>query len=383
MIELNLNSRLRIMMIETGGWGGMFHYTCCLANGLVKHNVDVTVVTAAGHETPFDLKFQIAPVIAQKSGYLKNIFSVYKQIKQERPDLIHIQSWFTARRDWIMILALKLMSIPVVVTAHNLLPHDEEEKDALLMSWSYKMIYKTATGLIAHSKENRDRLCSRFSIPVKQIRNIRHGNYGFIYEKHKEMLLQYSCKEIIPGAEEKRLFLMQGTIRHYKGVDIVLKAIPMLEDPARVHLIVAGKPYGRLLEKYREMAEDLDINECVTFIPGYLDEAQIAKLIYCADAVLFPYRDIFQSGALLAALGFGKPVIASSIGSFPETINDKCGWLIKPDSPSELAAAMNMAVRSFDDELDKMGKESFRISLQEHGWDDIAAQTKVFYLTQI
>lgn len=40
-----------------------------------------------------------------------------------------------------------------------------------------------------------------------------------------------------------------------------------------------------------------------------------------SDVLVFPYRNISQSGALLLALAFGKPMIVSKLSSFIETLD--------------------------------------------------------------
>ena len=33
-----------VLMVETGGFGGKWHYTCCLANALSEHGININVV---------------------------------------------------------------------------------------------------------------------------------------------------------------------------------------------------------------------------------------------------------------------------------------------------------------------------------------------------
>ena len=50
---------LKVLMIETGGWGGIWHYTCCLANALSEQGVKFNVITSERFEKPFELNFKI------------------------------------------------------------------------------------------------------------------------------------------------------------------------------------------------------------------------------------------------------------------------------------------------------------------------------------
>src|SRR5439155_27091423 len=51
---------------------------------------------------------------------------------------------------------------------------------------------------------------------------------------------------------------------------------------------------------------------------GFVPDEEVAQLHQAADAALLAYREVFSSGALLLALGFGLPVVAPREGTAPE-----------------------------------------------------------------
>jgi len=60
-----------------------------------------------------------------------------------------------------------------------------------------------------------------------------------------------------------------------------------------------------------------------------------------ADVVVFPYREIFQSGALHIAQTFGAPIVTTRVGAMPEVIRHReTGLVVEPDDPPALAAAI-------------------------------------------
>jgi glycosyltransferase involved in cell wall biosynthesis len=369
---------LKILMIETGGWGGMWHYTCCLSNALSEQGMDLSVITTEGFEKPFELKFNIFPFIKKDRTYLTNLFQLYRFIYTLQPSLVHIQSWFSARRDWPHLMIIRIAKIPIVLTAHNLLPHDDVERNLPFMFWAFKKIYKSADSIIVHSGLNKKDLAETFGIPQRKVSVIKHGNYQFFAEKF-QMDPSEARKAYLSGKESKRIFLIFGAIRHYKGIDLALHAVSRLSLLDKMHIIVAGKPYGSVLEDLKKISMDLGIGDHVTFLPGYLSHEEVASLHAAAHVCVFPYRGIFQSGSLQTALSFAKPIIATSIGSFPETLNNKNAWLVEPNSSMSLAGAMEKALRMTQEELAAMGKESLRISKEEHDWNKIAAKTGKLY----
>jgi glycosyltransferase involved in cell wall biosynthesis len=367
-------------MIETGGWGGIWHYSCCLGNALRDEDVDFCTVTSRGFEEPFDLKFSILPLLDPTRGYLLNLRSLYKTIATVRPSVVHLQSFFSARRDWIHLFVSRAVKLPVIVTAHNLLPHDMEERHAPFMSLAFQLIYKAADAVIVHSNADKEKLSKVFRIPEKKVIFIRHGNYRFFAEEGS-VNPSAARKQYLGSNANRRTFLIFGTIRRYKGIDLALKAMSRLSQLNNMHLIVAGRPYGEVLNVCKALARGLNILDHVTFLPGYFHDREVAEIHAAADICMFPYREIFQSGSLQTALAFGKPIIAASIGSFPETVNSKNAWLVEPDSADSLAQALEKALCATDEDLITMAKESLRISIEEHDWKDIAKKTKAVYLS--
>jgi glycosyltransferase involved in cell wall biosynthesis len=376
----DVRNRFKVLILETGGWGGIWHYSCCLGNALRDENVDFFTVTSKGFEEPFDLKFRILPLLDHTRGYMANLRYLYKTVATVRPSVVHLQSCLSARRDWIHVLVSRAINLPVIVTAHNLLPHDMDERHAPFMSWAFWVMYKAADAVIVHSNANKQKLSEAFHVPEKKIILIKHGNYRFFAEKHRVDPFAARLEYLGPNAN-RRTFLIFGTMRHYKGVDLALKAMSSLSRLNDMHLIVAGKPFGEVLDVCKALARGLNILDHVTFLPGYFHDQEVAKIHAAADICVFPYREIFQSGSLQTALAFGKPIIAASIGSFPETVNSTNAWLVKPDSADSLAQALEKALGATDKDLITMAKESLRISIEEHDWKEIAKKTKAVYLS--
>jgi glycosyltransferase involved in cell wall biosynthesis len=91
-----------------------------------------------------------------------------------------------------------------------------------------------------------------------------------------------------------------------------------------------------------------------------------------ASVVVYPYHSITQSGALQAAYAFGKPVVATNVGGFPEAVEDgKNGFLVPPRSPRELAIAISKII---NDPLrgKEMGAYSKHLSETRFAWEPIA-----------
>ena len=66
----------------------------------------------------------------------------------------------------------------------------------------------------------------------------------------------------------------------------------------------------------------------------FVSNAELAGAFRAADLVVLPYREIDQSGVLFTAMAFGKPLLLTRVGGFPEIEGAE---LVAPGDPRALA----------------------------------------------
>jgi glycosyltransferase involved in cell wall biosynthesis len=144
-------------------------------------------------------------------------------------------------------------------------------------------------------------------------------------------------------ARQPGYLLVVGRLRIRKGVDVLLAALPELRrrHPAVRLLIAGGGEHQAALE--RRCAE-LDLGEAVTFL-GRAEAARVRCLLRGAAALVVP--SIYEGMPLvvLEAMDAAVPVVASRVSGIPEVVEDGCtGWLVQPEDPASLAAALGAAL---------------------------------------
>ena len=134
-------------------------------------------------------------------------------------------------------------------------------------------------------------------------------------------------------------FLCPGRIRAYKGLDLLRDAWRRLQPRhPEARLLVAGEGDAEAL------APGLSALPGVEVRSGWLAEAEMARLVAAADAVVLSYREASQSGVAPLALGLGVPVVATPVGGLVEQLRDGVDGLIARAVTAEaLAEAMASA----------------------------------------
>lgn len=293
-------------------------------------------------------------------AYLAGLASLRITVKKGHFDVLHVQ---TFKRDRIEIPLYEQLRREkkvrlLVHTVHNLLPHEAGERDRAL----YRGFYQACDLLVVHNRFCRDLLMRDYGIPAEKIVVTPHGHYTLDgtpqwTAKGERTGTGTKATDGCAGTEERgghtgstdgrTEFVQFGLFRHYKGIDLLLRAIARIPEKERqtMHWTIAGKQFTDLdPTNYRQMAGELGIGDCVTLHTDHVPQEDLPRLFGDADFALFPYREIYGSGALLMAMTYGKPPIASDIPAFvEETENGETGLLFASEQIDALAEAMRQA----------------------------------------
>jgi len=381
---------LKVMMLETSGWGGLCHYSHCLSQALSRAGVSVTLVTNEVYELRNrEMDFDILTVLKDGGSYMERVRQLLGTLRDESPDILHIQSGFSARRDWLLLPRLKKHCGKMIVTAHNVLPHEESEKRAPGMAFSLGRIYNSCDRVVTHSGYSKDSLTKLFGLDRSKVEVLPHGNYMIFSGDSNGNGGNGGGGEggggshvgVRPNLRSHDEILFFGHLRDYKGVDVLIRAFSRLRrQRENVFLVIAGKEQGTITEEYKRIISEEGVADSVIMKPGYVRSSDISSLFSNARVVVFPYRETDGSGAVQLAYSFGKPVIATTVGVLPEIVEEGInGFLVPPEDPDALAGAINRFLGLPRYEADKMGKMSKLLAEKLYGWDRIAEMTVNFY----
>ncbi|MFN8160361.1 MAG: glycosyltransferase family 4 protein [Solirubrobacterales bacterium] len=275
-------------------------------------------------------------------------------------DVVHYQ-WLTAPAldRWLLPPPR-----PRVMTAHYVLtprPSRRELRTA-------RGLFGAMDAVIAHSEAGAGRLRELLGPGGPPVRVIPHGALDYLTRLGSERPLPAELE----GAEGP-VILFFGLLRPYKGLDVLLRAFAGLNG---AELWIVGNP-RMPLEELRGLAARAPGK--VRFVTRYVEEAEIPAIFRRAEVVVLPYRDAEHSGVLYTALAFGRPMVLSAVGGFPELAEDHgAARLVAPGDPEALRGAIAELLGDAG-AREELAAAARRAAAGPFSWERIAAQTAELY----
>lgn len=291
----------------------------------------------------------------------------------KRPGVLHFQ-WFpflefsSVEIPYMWLLRNLLPKTRIVHTIHNVYPHGTSKADKR-EEYRKRMIRmdKSIDHYIVHTESTAKEVEELFSISSNRITVVPHGIFKPDYE------LQKNTPKPSDG---KKAIIFYGINRRNKGADILIDAVCQLPDEYRkqVRVLIAGRTSDEYLKDLQLKVGNADVEFRPTFIP----DNELYKMIEKADYIALPYREISQSGVLLLALYFRKPLLISNLPSFRETLKG-----FTPDMFFETENAKSMSElikRMLSGEIDTQQELKVIESLnKEYSWENSARKTIDIY----
>ncbi|MHB1537742.1 MAG: glycosyltransferase family 4 protein [Solirubrobacteraceae bacterium] len=219
------------------------------------------------------------------------------------------QNAHVAHYQWLPVAPLDVHLLPrrtgarppaLLLTAHDVLPR--EPRPGQLRA--QRRAYRHFDAIVVHSQHGASRLVHELGVDAQRVHAIPHGAFQHLAQ---------APPSPPPFHAHGPVILFFGLLRPYKGLDLLLSAWRELAPSQRhrAELWIAGM--ARMSLDTLDLAQD-----GVRVVPRFITDAQLPAYFQRADLVVLPYRQIDQSGVLSTALAFGKPLLLSDVGGFPE-----------------------------------------------------------------
>ncbi len=289
-------------------------------------------------------------------GYFVPIYPSHTKriMKQVKPDIVHIQG--------VALMALKgvisahRLGIPVIMTFHTMVgdtmkyysPIKMSQKTGEKLVWKYlRYMTKWVDAIVAPSQATADELVEK-GIKVKDIRVIPTP---VDRERFSPDVDGTPMRERY-GLQDKRVIVCVGRVSFEKNVDILIRALKLLDDD--VCLLVVGK--GPAMDSLRELADELGLSDRVT-LTGFVPDEELVMHYAAADVAAVASRFETQCLCALESMSCGIPTVCAKARAFEDYIRDGENGFLFEDSVEDCADRLRKALDA-DDELRQKAMET-------------------------
>ncbi|HLO14933.1 MAG TPA: glycosyltransferase family 4 protein [Anaerolineales bacterium] len=405
-----MENKLRLVLVEPNGSGGLIHYSYQLCTALADEGVDVTLITGKEYELAhlphnfrvnnlLDLWSLFDPRVIQNidaTAWQRRWHKVRWTLRRGQRAVRLILAWINLTRylselkpdivqfskinfpfEAIFLAQMRRNGLTLTQICHEFeLRENHDGPLSSLILQAYADIYKNFSAMFFHARENCEKFLSLFPFVQKERTFvIPHGNSSWLLKYFPQtrdwdaIRARYGIK---PG---QPVILFFGLLAPSKGIDDLIEAFALVRQNCDAKLLIAGYPTKHInMDELKEKIALLNLTEHVVLDPRYIPLEEVGALMSLATVAVYPYRSSTQSGALQVAYTFGRPVIATTVGGLPEAVeHGRSGFLVPACSPAELAN--NILKLVTNPELAKvMGEYARHLSETRFSWRSVARQ---------
>lgn len=335
-------NRLKVLLWHWGRRGGGPRYTLELAKVLVaRDDMDIHLSLSRQSEIYSDFfgisvagRFDVdtyETVIqfglrSLQLPFLRQHFARY--IQEQKIDIV----FCTMDHLWNAYMNGAIFNSDAV---YLLVVHDATRHPGEDQGWRRWLLYRdinASDAAIALTRSVNESLRDKYLYPANRIFQSALGHFGD----------SNACVEPrkLPTDRPLRL-LFFGRILEYKGLDLILAALPQLrQEFPNLQLEVWGSgnvaPYQSAI----------DIVGGVRVENRWIEEAEIPSILANTDLSVLPYREASQSGVVATVFAVGMPCVVTPIPGLCEQIRDGVTGIIATGfSPSEFSKAVTQVLR--------------------------------------
>jgi glycosyltransferase involved in cell wall biosynthesis len=368
----------------SGGTGAYVYY---LSNELIKNGYRIQIVTGSNQTQDIQvnpqlnvsfLKIPKIPIVksfmlaAASSRKLSSIRSTAANV-----DITHPQLPLTPN-----FAVPPSFGKALVCTVHSTWKGEAEairgepysrlnanEKFLVSFNWFLRFfeegMLKRARKIIAVSRFTKWELTNYYKIPESKIRVIHNGvdvnKFKPAVDKRKVKIELGFNPDDLAIVSVGRLYARKGLFTLIESMVAVVKRFPTAK------FVISGKGQSDEMHKLTAYAERLGVKNNIVFT-GYYPDKKLPKLYQAADVFAFSTFYEHHPFAVLEALATGLPVVTTTVGGIPETIESgKNGFLVDPFHPRQFSEKIQYLLEHPAFAVE-MGAKARKTIVEEYAW---------------
>lgn len=331
---------MKIMLLITGlGMGGAERQVCDLADQFAALHHEVVIVYLTGEATilPSNPSIRVIGTGMNKTvwSFLVTYIRIRSLLQSFQPDILHSHMIHAN----IMARLLRLFTtIPrLICTAHS------TNEGGKLRMLAYRITDSLCDLSTNVSQEAVNSFITKKAVPPKRMIAMVNGidTEKFVFNPITRKQLR--SEENI--SDSTHLLLCVGRLMKEKDYPTMLQAFQIISQKNNdTYLWIVG--VGEELPVLLKMAEELGIHKKMKFLGLRHD---IPNLMSACD--IFCLTSLYEGFGLVVAeaMSCERIVVATDCGGVKEVVG-KCGILVAPNSPEDLAMGIDQALRFSSDE---------------------------------
>ena len=319
--------------------GGLASYNERLAKQFIDEGHEATIYTFSYQYPSFlfpgTTQFSTEPAPANIPIKVKinsvnplNWITVGNELKTLKPDVIVVRYWLPFMGPCLGTILRRVKKnkhTQIVCIADNIIPHEKRPGDTVFTRYFVKPIDRFIT---MSEKVLEDLKLFAKDKPAKFVPHPLYDNFG-------EKIPREEARQHLNITGDVHIVLFFGFIRKYKGLDILLNSIKLLNTEygvKNIRLLVAGEFYEDE-KNYEQLLNDPAIKPYLILHTQFIADSEVKYYLCAADCVVQPYRSATQSGVTPLAYHFEVPMIVTNVGGLPSLVPDgKAGLIAEPNA---------------------------------------------------
>ncbi len=207
---------------------------------------------------------------------------------------------------------LYVLSKRMILTVHDPFPHTG--LDTFIVRLRRKVAFALVPKLIVLNKAQVSQFVDYYKIDSSRVVESRLSCYTYLRTVSE-----------MKNDSRMRYILFAGKISRYKGLDYLLPAMLRVHELVPdIKLVVAGGG------EYHFDISEFKAKDYIDIRNRFIPDNELVSLIKGAEFVVCPYTDATQSGVVMSAFAFEKPVMVTNVGGLPEMVgNGRYGCIVK------------------------------------------------------
>jgi glycosyltransferase involved in cell wall biosynthesis len=243
------------------------------------------------------------------------------------------------------------------------------EKFMVSFNWFLRIfeekMLERANKIIAVSYFTKRELLDYYKVPEEKIQVIHNG---VDVNKFKPAKDKRKIKEELGFKADDLAIVSVGRLYARKGLFTLIESMPAVVNRFKnAKFIISGKGQSGEMRKLVNYADKLGVKDSIIFT-GYYPDKKLPNLYQAADVFAFSTFYEHHPFAVLEALSTGLPVVTTSVGGIPETIESgKNGFLVEPFNPAQFADRI-LYLLEHPAEASEMGSLARKTIMERFDW---------------